>query len=262
MDNYPQAIAELLRYLPHIRELSGRTPPIQKAIVTDLRPEERLAKVTTEAKAGVTQSYWVQCGRSRPHTDEPLPPIGTTVIIAFCNGSPSDGYILRTLANQTNPPDEGQSDPAKDNTTAIPGDDFLSVMGDRVSEIRGDHAHAVWGDFKIQVQGDELSIDCTPKGDGDGDITATAQNNIDIDSASGRIRLFARTGRIELIAPMGITLKQGASTLSVEGGTWAWDLAGDAVHITNATDFTINGKSAIVVNSTDSSGDINNARGY
>ncbi len=46
------------------------------------------------------------------------------------------------------------------------------------------------------------------------------------------------------------------------GTEWTWQANGSVIAIVNASDVTINGKSIIVVGSTDTDGDTNNNRGY
>lgn len=259
------ALGELVRLLPQIRELCTRQPPIQEAIVTDDADPTglRRVRVTRAAQGGLSQSDWIPAGRSTSFTDEPIPPPGTHCLIALVDGDPHKPFMLRTLSNATNPPDEGQLEPTKDCTTRIPGTDRQLVEGDRVIEVRGEQEEAIEGDCYLTVKGQKYAISAelgaiiiSAMGAGVGNVLITADQQIVLSQGGGSATLAGGVWIFQNVTGQRWTMGGGA------GNAWEWDLGGAAVRVTNCSGFTINGKEVIVVGSTDSGGDTNNSRGY
>lgn len=280
--SFVAALGELVKLLPQIRELAARSPSIQEAIVTDNADPTgfRRIRVTREAQAGQSQSDWIPCGRSSSTTDEPIPPPGTSCLIALVGGDPHKPFFLRTLSNATNPPDQGQLEPTNDNTTRIPGSDRQLIEGDRSIEIRGEQAESIEGDCYLTVRGQKYQISAElgevlieAMGRGLGAIRLSADREITL-TTLGNIRAIAERSIVFSQGGGSATLQGGAWTFQNAngqkwtmggaggGGQWQWDLNGQAVSIVNCTGFTINGREVLVVGSTDTSGDTNNTRGY
>ena len=238
-----------------LNTLVGRSSSIQIATVTDnVDPQGlRRIRVSREVQAGVSHSYFVQTGRSQTHTDEPLPPIGSTVLIACCDGNPHDLYVLRTLCNDKNPPDPRQSDPIIDHSSEIQGNEYKNVTGDRAHQIRGDETIAVGGNLSIQSSGGSLKVRSDM-----GRLNISAQDTINIRCDSGSSISLLASGAIVLQDSAGRTL----TLPGLAGSPSTFDLNGTVINVTNANGFTINGASAVVVGALDSRGDVLVNRGW
>ena len=238
-----------------LNTLVGRSSSIQIATVTNnIDPANlRRVRVSTETQGGVSQSYWVQTGRSQTHTDEPIAPIGSTVLIACCQGDPHDMYVLRLLCNDRNPPDPRQNDPIIDNSVEVQGSEYKNVTGDRSHQIRGDETIEVGGNLSIQSSGGSLKVRSDM---GRLDISALDTITIRCDSGSS----------ISLLASGAIVLQDGAGrTLTlpgIVGSSSLFDLNGTVINVINANGFTINGASIATVGALDSRSDVLVTRGW
>lgn len=238
-----------------LNTLVSRSSSIQIATVTDnVDPQGlRRIRVSREVQAGVSHSYWVQTGRSQPHTDEPLPPIGSTVLIACCDGNPHDLYVLRTLCNDLNPPDPRQNDPVIDHSSEIQGNEYKNVTGDRAHQIRGDETIAVGGNLRVQSSGGSLKVRSDM-----GRLNISAQDTIIIRCDSGSSISLLASGAIVLQDSAGRTL----TLPGLAGSPSTFDLNLTSLNIVNASDATINSKSICVLGALDSRGDILVNRGW
>lgn len=260
--SFTSALAELVRLLPQIRELLHRQPAIQEAIVTrnDDPTGMRRIRVTRQAQGGKAESDWFPCGRATSVTDEPIPPVGTHCLISLVDGDPHKPFFLRTLSNQTNPPDTGQLAPVLDNTTKLPGDDRQLVAGDRFIGVNGAHTEEIGGDVTITCKGETYHLDAEF-----GELLFTA-----LASGVGTVRVeaadtirFTQGGAYAQMQNGAWTFGNAdGMTWTFGGGTWNWNANGSAIRIVNASDVSINGKSVIVVGSKDSDNDTNIERGY
>ena len=277
--NYWSAIADLIKLLPYLRELLTRSHTIQVATVTNNQDptSNRRIKVSTEAMGGQSESYWIQAGRSSCYSDEPIPPVGTTVLIGFVEGNSSDGFLLRTLSNNKNPPDASQSDPINDNTHEIPGDERRQIGGDSKIDVGGEENITVEGDLTIRCNGEKIVI-TAPQGDIE--IISSGGGNIKIDGSFNVDILTKKT--INIAAKEKITLSQGGATFIAANGYWEiknasgqrfrfggsnggvmeCDLNGSNMNLINADDIQINGKSIATVGAIDSRGDTIVSRGW
>ena len=277
--NYWSAIADLIKLLPYIRELVTRSHAIQVATVTDNQDtaNDRRIRVSTEAMGGQGQSYWIQAGRSTSYSDEPIPPIGTTVLVCFVEGNSSDGFLLRTLTNNKNPADLSQTSPVNDNTQEIPGDERRLIAGDCKIGVGGDKDIIVEGDFTIKCNGEKIVINAPQ---GDIEVISSGGGNIKID---GSFNVDIKTKKtINITGNEKITLSQGGATFIAANGYWEiknasgqrfrfggsnggiieLDLNGSNMNLINATDIQINGKSIATIGATDSHGDTIVSRGW
>jgi len=263
--NHLSAIAELIKLLPLLKDLVERSHSLQLATVTstDDPLNQRRIKVTTENQGGQSESWYVQGGRANCYQDEPVVPVGTTVLVGFAEGNPSDCYLIRTLSNDTNPPDPTQQNPTLDNTEEIPGNERRLVAQDSRHEVGGDHTQEIQGNLSVTCQSDQVNISA-PMGD------------INV-SASG-----AGVGSVIITGDFSVTLQQGGASLVGQNGTWifsnangqSWTLGGTSgsewtfnlggatLNITGAGDAKINGNSIAVVGAVDSRGDHLVSRGY
>jgi len=238
-----------------LNTLVSRSSSIQIATVADHNDPQNLrrVRVSREVQAGVSHSYFVQCGRPDCFTDPPLPPIGSTVLIACCEGDPHDLYILRTLCNDRNPPDPRQASPIVDHSSEIQGSEYKNVTGDRSHQIRGDETIEVGGNLSIKASGGSLKVRSDM---GRLDISALDTITIRCDSGSS----------ISLLASGAIVLQDGAGrTLTlpgIVGSPSLFDLNLTSLNIVNASDATINSKSICVLGALDSRGDTLVNRGW
>lgn len=256
-------LAELIKFLPLLRDLSTRSLYDRLAVVTDnVDPDGlRRIRVSLSSQGGLTQSYWIQAGRSTATTDEPLPEIGTTVLVGAIEGNPNELYMKRVYCNDTNPPDDTQDDPVKDSTLQIPGNQRHTIAGDSYKGIGGNEEKKIDGNLSVTCQGDRLAIAC-PYGDieilaTDAGNEITIKGNYKVRLEQGGAYAEAKSGFWEFGNASGQKWQFGGG-----GNNWVWDAAGASVRIVNASDFSINGKSAIVVGSKDTRNDTNNDRGY
>jgi hypothetical protein len=256
------AIAELNRLKSQLAELTHRVYGLQIGVVVDNRDPLNLRriKVAPQSKGGQAALEWLMHCNPDPIRDAPIPPVGSTVYYQFLDGDPHDGVWLGVTHNDTNPPDPLQGDPVNDSAVEIPGNDRRTVTGDRVDQVGGDRIEEVTKNFTLDigeamhVTTNEGEITITAKTDF---ITITGTTGVRIEDGSGAF-LEISGGVIRLGNAQGQDWQLGGGT----GTAWNWDIAGGSVNVVNANDFKINNKSAIVVGSTDSDGDVNNSRGY
>jgi hypothetical protein len=255
MMNFIAILARLAKIETAINDVINRTHPIQLAIVTDNNDPsgERRIRVTREIQGSQSQSYWIQCGRSTSFTDEPLPPIGTPVLIALVGGDPHDVYFLRTLSNQKNPPDKAQSNPIKDNTIEIPGDERKSIRGNLDHDVSGAETRNIDGNLTITVNGGNLSIDSTL-----GRIDINALDSVNITNESGASIRLMEDGSVLIADKFGKILTWGGGN----GTIYNWNMNGANFTITNAANASINGKQIATIGAQDSRGDNLTTRGW
>lgn len=220
----------------------------------------RRIRVTREAQGGQSDSDWFPCGRASSFTDEPIPPVGTHCLVALVNGDPHKPFFLRTLSNQTNPPDQGQLNPTQDNTTQIPGDDRHVIGGDRFTGIVGALTQEIGSDCTITCKGQTYHIDAelgellfTALATGVGTVTVQAADKIRFEQGGAYAQM--ENGQWTFGSADGMKWTLG-------GGTWTWDAGGAAIRIVNASDVTISNKSIATIGAVDSRGDAIVTRGW
>jgi len=246
-----------------LRELTTRSHSLQLATVTAIDPNTRRIRVSRENQGDIAQTDWIQAGRSTSFADEPLPPIGTTVLIGYCEGNPHDGYYLRSFANATNPPDPTQQQPENDNTIVIPGNERRTVAGMQYDGVTGDRtietgtgtngALTVTTEGAVQVESTTESIDVTALSP-EGKVTIMGFQSVKLSDAFGASIEIAN-GLITIQDSLGRKIVMG-------GGSWQFDLNGGTINYLNAGNVTINGKSVATVDALDSRGDTLITRGW
>ena len=238
-----------------LNTLTQQVSSLQICVVTDNNDLAglRRIRVSREVQAGVSHSYWAYAGRSQTHTDEPLPQIGSTVLIGAVNNDPHDLIFIKTICNDRNPPDPRQNDPIIDNSIEVQGSEYFGVTGDRSHQIRGDETIEVGGNLSIKASGGSLKVRSDM---GRLDISALDTITIRCDSGSS----------ISLLASGAIVLQDGAGrTLTLPGLAGSpslFDLNGTVINVINAGGFTINGASVATVGALDSRGDVLVNRGW
>jgi hypothetical protein len=220
----------------------------------------RRIRVTRQAQGGKAESDWFPCGRSTSVTDEPIPPVGTHVLISLVDGDPHKPFFLRTLSNQTNPPDTGQLAPVLDNTTKLPGDDRQLVKGDRFVGVDGAVTEEIGGDVTITCKGETYQID-SEFGELLFTALASGVGTVRVEAAD-RIRFTQGGAYAEMTNGVWTFASADGSKWVMGAGQWSWDAAGKAIAITNASDVTIAGKSVATVGAVDNTGDRLVTRGW
>lgn len=106
----------------------GKSMSLAFGIVTNTGDPEgrRRIKVITD---GSTETAWLQSVRTHPGLDSPIPKVGDTVVVGYCDGDPHTGgiYFGTTHNDVVKPLDKGDID--KDYGEQIPGDYVLKVDG-------------------------------------------------------------------------------------------------------------------------------------
>ena len=220
-----------------LNTLTQQVSPFQICVVTDNNDPAglRRIRVSRAVQAGVSHSYWAYAGRSQVHLDEPLPSVGSTVLVGAVDGDPHDLIFIKTICNDRNPPDFRQSDPILDHSSEIQGDEYKNVTGDRSHQIRGDETIEVGGNLSIKASGGSLKVRSDM---GRLDISALDTITIRCDSGASSISLLA-SGAIVLQDGAGRTL----TLPGLIGSPSLFDLNLTSLNIVNAANFTINGKS-------------------
>lgn len=273
-------------------DLFGRQFGLQFAIVTNCDDPLKLRriKVTTESKGGLTETDWLMPVKVLPYYDPPIPPVGSSVIIAFLDGNPHDGVYLGSTINRTNPEDTDQSDPVADNSQVIPGDSRESIGGFLELLIKGYLKETIekyveatveeYVDLKIKSYVEatidgylEHTVKQTETRRTDQNLTVSSGQTVVLQNDAGASLTLTAAGAVVLRDAFNNVMQLGGVSGGVPGATsdfmWNtvsgncnWSLGGNALRIVNASDVSIANKSVIVLNSTDSDGDINNTRGY
>jgi|GEM_PF-1673385 hypothetical protein len=257
-----EAIAELNRLKRQIQDLTSRTFGLQVGIVCDNSDplNQRRIKVTPQSKAGLATTDWLAHCNPSPAMDAPIPLVGSTVYFQFLDGDPHDGVWIGITHNDTNPSDPTQSDPVNDCAVEIPGNDRRTVVGEATYQVTGNRDDEVEGNLTVDVGGN-LAISTRF-----GEIDLSAQENQITIKGQSQVRIEDGSGGYVVMSGGVLRMGNSAGQEWVMGGSsgnqWQWNAAGSAIAIVNASDVTINGKSVIVVGSTDTDGDINNNRGY
>jgi phage baseplate assembly protein gpV len=93
---------------------------------TDDPESRRRIKVITD---GDTETAWLQSIRTHPGLDSPIPKVGDTVVVAYCDGDSHNGgvYLGTTHNDIVKPLDKRNID--KDYGESVPGDYILDVEG-------------------------------------------------------------------------------------------------------------------------------------
>jgi hypothetical protein len=181
-------------------------------------------------------------------------------LVALVNGDPHKPFFLRTLSNQTNPPDTTQLKPTQDNTTRIPGDDKEIIEGDRFTGIQGALTQEIGKDVTITCKGETYRLDAefgellfTALATGVGTVTVQAADKIRFEQGGAYAQM--ENGQWTFGNADGMRWTFG-------GGAWNWDANGAAIRIANASDVTISGKSVATVGAVDNRGDTLVNRGW
>ncbi|MGL5058606.1 MAG: hypothetical protein ACRC62_01395 [Microcoleus sp.] len=269
----------------------GRMYGLYRGVVADNQPSDpgQIAQRCIKAlipDLGPTNTGWLQRCNLSPFADPPLPPIGSTVLIGFIGGNTHDGVWLGVLTNLRNPPFD-QSSPIADNSQTIPGDSMTATLGNSYASTIGNAENEIQGNYDSIVDGNE-----SRRTEGDVDIAGAKSMRLHNDAGcellhdeDGSLRhcdrlgagLFAQNGIMALVDFFGNQVMLGGKG-SVVGrqivatpGDYASsrfttdftiDMGGHALHIVNASDVTVNGKSVLVIDSIDTGGDVNADRGY
>lgn len=252
-----------------------RTFGLMRCICTDNAPppdKPRHIRVTTGAKGGKTQTYWIQPMRLIPFYDPPMPPIGSTVICACIDGNPHDMVWLGNVINDTNPEFE-QDDPVKDSSQTIPGNNTTKIEGNESNTVVGNKSVLIQGEYNTKSERSEhrqvtedLVIEVQKN------ITIKAGLKVTIQNAAGAAITLTPNGAVIIGSAFGNKLVLGGGSAGVPGvssdfvmeaaGAAVWNLGGGSINITNLSDARILNRSIATVGAVDSRGDDLVTRGW
>jgi len=269
-------LAESVKANQYALDMEGRTSALQFAIVTDVEDPLNLRRIkcTTESKGGLTATDWLMPVKVLPYFDPPIPPVGSSVLIAFIDNDPHDGCYLGSTINKTNPEDVDQETPRDDNTQTIPGNSKETIGGWFEELIKDYWKQTIEKYAEVLVKEYlEHTVEKYETRRTEENLTITAGQTVTIANDAGASIVLTAAGAVIINDAFGNRLVLGGASAAVPGTAsdfiWNttssncnWNLGGNALNILNAADLSINGKSAIVIGSTDSSGDVNNTRGY
>lgn len=135
---------ELLSHLAGLQRVSqvtsdesGRMPGSFLAIVTQNVDPKNLRRIlVADPTMPNINSHWVRRSLGYPHTDPPLPEIGSTVLVTSCAGDATILYY-QSVVNATNPALEKEN-AIKDHREKLPGDRIVSIQGTDQERIEKD----------------------------------------------------------------------------------------------------------------------------
>jgi hypothetical protein len=273
-------------------DLFGRQFGLQFAIVTNCDDPLKLRriKVTTESKGGLTETDWLMPVKVLPYFDPPIPPVGSSVIIAFLDGNPHDGVYLGSTINRTNPEDTDQSDPVADNSQVIPGDSRESIGGFLELLIKGYLKETVekyveatveeYVDLKIKSYVEatidgylEHTVKETETRRTDQNLTVSSGETVVLRNDAGASLTLTAAGAVVLKDSLNNQLVLGGLSAGVAGATsdfmWTtvsgdcnWQLGSNSLNIVSAANVTITGKSVATLGAVDSDGDVLLTKGW
>ncbi len=262
MSQILSTLAELNRLKAQLAELPNRVYGLQIGIVTDNQDplNQRRIKVSPQSKAGLAPTDWLSHCNPAPAMDAPIPAVGSTVYFQFLDGDPHDGVWLGVTHNDTNPPDPTQTDPVRDCAVEVPGNDRRTVIGDGTYQVVGDrvdetdlnHVVKVEQNYALTTSVGEVNLEAA-----NNKVTITGLTEVRLEDGSGGYIVMAG-GKLRFGNAAGQEWELGGAS----GTSWTWNAAGSAIAITNASDVTINGKSILVIGSTDNDGDVSVFKGY
>ena len=129
---------------PAALDNAGRTnAPIIAVVTANADPENRRRIKVSDPAAPGLDTDWLRRLTDSPFVDPPLPPIGSTVLVMFVDGDPTNGWYL-SCTNDTNPPQ------SKGNAIA----DFWAVVkGEATERTDKDRTINVGGSLRLQTDG-------------------------------------------------------------------------------------------------------------
>jgi len=214
---------------------AGRVPYPTRGVVTENKDPEnrRRIKVALPSNPSI-QSDWVRRLDVTPHSDNPVPAIGQTVLIFYVDGLETDMYYL-SLINDTNPIRD-KEDPINDCSREIPGNNDLNIKGNETKVVEG----------KITTNGGDIEINS------EADFKLEVKQNI----------LMNAIQALTLQAAQYVMLKAGAwsfklfsnGTSEMSGGVLTIDCGGQGIHFTNCSTLSINGKQITTLGAVDNQG--------
>lgn len=218
MNELVDLIARCSESLTIAEKLADRDMSVKFCITTDVGDplDLRRIRVTTTAKAGLTQGDWAMRVLPCPYWDPPMPTVGMSAIIENTDGNPHDALYLGHPINNTNPA-YLKSDPLLDDWRYIPGDSILEIGGGAEYSLGDSWISTVeTGDWIVNVS--------------EGVCTITGpSSSIQIDGNTIKLKALSN---VSIDAPQGITLN--GSYLNVTNGRWSID--GQEIAVIGARD--------------------------
>ena len=205
--------------------------PIRAIVSSNDDPEgDRRVRVTDPACPEL-ETNWLRRMVSCPGLDAPLPPIGSSVVVHFVDGDPTDG-VYTPIMNDTNPP-LGKDDPIRDHYESVPGDRVSSTGKARRETVEETYTIKVGVSFRLE-------------------------------NAIGAYIELAASGQVIISDSFGHKLTLGAGGLN---NLLEWDMAGANVQFKNCGDMQISQtssgfKTIATVTAPDSHGDTLTGAGW
>ncbi len=240
------------------KDLVGRVPSLQRAIVTDNKDPANLRriKVAVSSKGGLLDTDWCFAMRLIAGYDPPIPPIGTTVIMAAIDDDPHNLVYLGPIINQANPQDDAQEDPIADSTLQIPGNQTESIGGNVDRTITGNLEQTISGT-------DDRRVEET--------LTVSVGQKLRLQNDAGAYVELHEAGAAIVGGIAGGQIVMGGQTAGLgyptdffvqATGPIRIDMQGYDLTIINATNASINGKQIATIGAVDSDGDTLTTRGW
>lgn len=223
MNELVDLLARCSESLSVAEKLANRDMSVKFCITTDVDDplDLRRIRVTTTAKAGLTQGDWSMRILPCPYWDPPMPTVGMSAIIENTDGNPHDALYLGHPINNTNPA-YIKSNPLLDDWRRIPGKSILEIGGGADYSLGNTWTSTIaTGDWIINVS--------------EGTCTITGRSSsIHIDGDTIQLNALSN---VSIVAPQGLTLN--GSSLNASNGRW-----------------TIDGREIVVLGGRDSDNDI------
>jgi hypothetical protein len=179
--NLIEHLAGLQRVSQVTSDESGRVPGSSLAICTQNVDPKNLRRIlVSDPTMPNLNSSWIRRSLGYPHTDPPLPAIGSTVLVTYLDGDPTIGWY-QSVVNATNPPLE-KEDPLLDHREKLPGARITTIQKSDQQRIELD---------KITSTGLSMTLKCDGGAvikmfeDGTVELSDVAGNKIKLGGASG-----------------------------------------------------------------------------
>ena len=271
--------------LPQVSDGVGRQQYPEVSIVGDNNDSVDLRRVSTasEAKGGKFRGDYEMRTMPFPFFDPPMPRPGMSGVSQAFSGNPHDKFSGGVLQNEKNPP-FSKENPIDDCWWLVPGNDTKQVNGTQLLQIGEDCFVEIIGNLDVTIEEQE-----SRRIEGDYSVSGGATNTIGNDAGvifkqfeDGSFFVKNNSGAGVFFSKEGIAMLRdafnnqivlgGAGSVSPEGkltpsvidsnvvsceftADLRLNLNGRSVHIENASDVTIAGKTAATVGARDTDGD-------
>jgi hypothetical protein len=134
LQNVFNALYQAREASQHAQDLTGRVVMPVLGIVTENNDPTGARRIKiSDPAAPAINSDWIRRALDRPNYDPPLPKIGSTVLVAFIDGDPLNGWYS-VCQNLTNAPLQ-KANPIIDLAERVEGDTTERTDGDRIIDV-------------------------------------------------------------------------------------------------------------------------------